>query len=233
MTVKDMLINFQSLLELTWKDFEESEKPGSDIMLKMLNLAYDRYIKEKYLSGVTMTDTILLLQKNPGDLYKMIKRASGLTIDSVEDAPNRSLITLPDDYLYYIRSDSKLTRIDILATTNTWTPNREGTYEEVRKITTSPQNAEVIIKEPVVLFEQNSKLLIYTDSYTTLLDIELTYLREPKELVIDSTASPSTMTEECELAEHTHTEIVRLAVEMFIAEYKFRLAIKESEKPAQ
>jgi hypothetical protein len=233
MTVENMLTYFQSLLELSWDEFKIREKPDTDIILKMINLANDRYIKEKYLIGPTIDQTILFLQKNPGDLQKMIKRQSGLGLAAFPTRSDRILVSLPTDYLHYIRSDSKITRTTVNPVTSIWTPNMEATYEEIRRITRGPFNEEIIIKEPIVVFEQDNKMLVYFDSYTSISDIEVTYLRKPKDLVLEVTDS-TTQTNESELAEYTNKEVLRLAVEMFIVEYKFRLSSgQEAQKPKE
>ena len=59
------------------------------------------------------------------------------------------------------------------------------------------------------------------DAYTTLGNVTLTYYRKP--LRFNTTDGAS----KCELPESIHSEIVDLAVNMFITEGKYRLQVKQ------
>jgi len=62
---------------------------------------------------------------------------------------------------------------------------------------------------------------VAVDAYTTLGNVTLTYYREP--LRFNTTDGAS----KCELPESIHSEIVDLAVNMFITEGKYRLQVKQ------
>ena len=226
MNAQNMQFLFESLIQTMYGGFEEQERPDTDTIFRFLNLSVDRYLKEKYLSQSTFKDNIEFVQKNSDDLRGLIKRQTGLVKNPLSGIPNRSLVNLPSDYLFYIKSESKVTRtaLPVLAVA-AWVPNREVTYKELAKITTSVYNTP-ILRHPVVTFEEDDKILLYKDNYTTVSDFEITYIREPKDLVL-TVVDASTETTTVELAEHTHEEIVRLAVEMFTMEYKFRLQMKQ------
>ena len=234
MTVAEMHFEFQILLETMWDEFKETERPDSFTVLKYLNLAQDRYIKDKYLSNPNMKANVEMVQKKTDDLRNIIKRDTRTVFTAIATGPsNRYLISLPDDYLFYIRADIKITRSDLPAVIEEWTPVRVTDYDEVYKITTGIYN-KPILPEPVIVFEESDNIVIYKDDYTTLIgpgtgggNLELTYLRQPYTMVIDGAGIGETIT--CELAEHTHEEITRIAVEMFTMEYKFRLQTKKSE----
>jgi len=227
MTVAEMHFEFQILLETMWDEFKETERPDSFTVLKYLNLAQDRYIKDKYLSNPNMKANVEMVQKKTDDLRNIIKRSNtGLFATIITGPDNKYLVGLPSDYLFFIRADFKITRTDLPVVTNAWTPGRVTDYDEVSKITTGVYNIP-ILPEPVIVFEESDNMVVFKDSYTTLVDMETTYLRQPYSMVIDSAGANETTT--CELAEHTHEEITRLAVEMFTMEYKFRLQTKNSE----
>ena len=102
------------------------------------------------------------------------------------------------------------------------TPNRVANYDEIDKIVTTPTN-KPILRKPVILFAEIDKIYIHYDQYTTIVSYALTYLRKPKLLVLDVNDTV-TETDECELAIHTHEEIVKMAVSMYIDEYKTHLS---------
>ena len=220
MTVAEMHFEFQILLETMWSDFKETERPDSYTVLKFLNLAQSRYLKDKYLSNPDMKANIEFVRKKADDLRNIIKRTISALLAGTTGPGNKRTLPLPDDYLFYIRSDSKVTRTALPVVASQWTPNRETSYDEVENVITGVYNTP-ILPEPVIVFEQGDTMVIYYDTYTSISEVEVTYLRHPKTMVIDSPGADDTIT--CELAEQTHEEIVRLAVEMFAMEYKFRL----------
>ena len=67
-------------------------------------------------------------------------------------------------------------------------------------------------------------LEVVVDSFTTLNSIILTYYRKPLRFNTTNGAS------KCELPESVHSEIVDLAVNMFITEGKYRLQTKSSNQ---
>ena len=54
----------------------------------------------------------------------------------------------------------------------------------------------------------------------------MSYLRQPKYLGF---VENSTNTQTCELASHTHEEITRMAVDIYINEYKMRIKEQKSQ----
>lgn len=229
MTVKEMQFEFEILLQTMWDGFSETERPSTYDVLRFLNLAQNRYIKDKYLSNPDMRSNIEFVRKRSDDLRNIIKRHGGPAPISVPATgpDNRVIISLPNDYLFYIRSDSKVTRTALPVATEKWTPNRETNYDEVEDVITGIYNTP-ILPNPIVVFEEYDRILIIHDSYTTINGLELTYLRNPKTLVIDDPVAGEVV--ECELAHHTHEEITRMAADMYALEYKFRLQQREAKK---
>lgn len=207
----------------------------SDTVFYAINVAYQRYIKIKYL------DNLEQLKANPRELQKLyddlrliIKRE---TIENIlaEDAEVENyykFVNLPSDYLFYIRSDSFIKRTEVYSATDFWVPNRTITHEEISSVTITPFN-KPIIRNPYILFEGSNRMYIYYDNETSLNKIRLTYVRTPKLLTIqtldvdsngNSTSPENAMyssnnyTNVCELAAHTHQEILELAVNIFINE---------------
>ena len=230
MTVAEMQFEFEILIQTMWEGFKELERPNTYTVLRFLNLAQNRYIKEKYLSNPDMRANIEFVRKRSDDLRNLIKRygtTSPVLSHPATGASNRVIITLPSDYLFYIRSDSRVTRTALPVVTQQWTPNRETNYDEIFNIETGIYNTP-ILPHPIIVFEESDRLVIYYDSYTSITGYEVTYLRKPKTLVIDDAGSDETI--ECELAYHTHEEVTRMAAEMYTVEYKFRLAQKTDQE---
>lgn len=238
MNVLEMVYQFQKLLETVDSTYEVEQKIDTDTIIQFLNTAYQRYINQEFLSKDTMSDNIDHLQKRSADLKNLIKRASA-TCTAIGFGPYTgigytvSLTSIPD-YLYYMRSDSYINRTAIYPTGTgqyAWINNTIAkSYDEVEKVLTTPFNKPVV-REPLVIFEQNDTIILIVDSYTTLNTDEgqglyLTYLAKPKYLSLVDSATTTTT---CELAWQTHEEIVKQAVEIYVKEYKYILSQKQGK----
>lgn len=129
-------------------------------------------------------------------------------------------IPLPTDYYFYIRSNSKVTGTYLSLTSAKWVGNRVISHSDLERVITSAYNTP-ILRMPCVLFE-DARVLLYKDAYTNIFNVDVTYVRKPKKLVL-TVVDSDTETTTCELSELTHNEIVDLAVNIFVQEAKYRL----------
>ena len=69
-------------------------------------------------------------------------------------------------------------------------------------------------------------MMLYKDKDTSIYNVSFIYLRKPLGMSLSATAvgTPTGLTNSCELDESTHMDIVELAVQLFIADYKYKLA---------
>jgi len=256
MTSRDMQIAFIRQISAIDPRLEQPDLPDSDTIFYFINLAQDRYLKQTYLSKTTVKDNIENIQKHIDDLKQLITRASmfqdiinvseptnPITPSSPYSAQIKSsadgamILPLPSNYLYYVRSTSKLSGTYLSLSGKTYFNNKVVDHLDINNsILTNGFNTP-IIRTPVVVLEtappstssSPSYLKLYLDSYSNLFNIEITYLRQPKKIVLvvtDSTTQVST----CELTASTHTELITYASSMFIEEYKYKLATKQPGK---
>ena len=229
MTVREMVYEFQRLLETMSIEFEGPEKLDTDTMLRFLNWAYDRYIKEKYLSGRTFIENIYNIINNVNDLSRLIETFNdalygGATYDSLK------FFTLPSDYVYYVRADVNIHRdggpldTDPIGTNDVWIPAQAIEFSQIDELLTTDIN-KPIIEKPAVYIVNSGRGHVIIDSYTIANEIQLTYLRKPKELAFKNEFGEEM---ECELAGYLHEEIVKLAVEIYMMDYKLRLSQKDT-----
>ena len=80
------------------------------------------------------------------------------------------------------------------------------------------QPAVALVSDPTTKYNY---IEVAVDAYTTLGNVTLTYYRKPLRFNTTNGAS------KCELPESIHSEIVDLAVNMFITEGKYRLQVKQ------
>ena len=97
-------------------------------------------------------------------------------------------------------------------------------HNELDLITNGVFNTPVL-RKPCIVFEDDSKAILYADSDTEIFNTSFVYLRKPLEMTLETPVVDVT-TNECELDNYTHQDIVELAVDMYIREYKYLLAQK-------
>jgi len=178
----DLQIQFERVIQEMNDAFISRERPDTFTVYKFINQAQIRYLNEKYISFKSVKENIEYIQQRAGDLNSLIKTR----VYSTTTAPTglyygkAKYIKLLDDYVYYIRSDSYLTRSDAIPVlTATYIPNKTVSYSDLSRLLQTPWNIP-ILRNPIAVFEENDRIYLIHDSYTnTLTQVSLTYLRRP------------------------------------------------------
>lgn len=215
-----MYIEFLRLLETIDKTVLIKDLPSSDMVLQMLNIAQLRYLKEVYFGDgnheliLEKADTLpnLLVNETTSVL------ANGDTIFNYSNILN--LNTLNKDFLFYVRSDSKVSRSAMPVVSEQWVTNEFIKVSDIDKYLTTPFNTPIIVKPGcyIQVTDTGLQLRILYDSYTTLglsNTLHIEYLKKPNNIDFDI---------DSELPSFLHEEIVKLAVDLYINYYKFRLS---------
>jgi hypothetical protein len=233
MNVREMQIEFERRLILINPDFDLQDRPTSDTTVSFLNRAQDLYIEENFISKDRLEDNIEYIQRRSDTLRSLISRNTGTetAAKSADFSDGGIQISVPSDYLYYIKSysyvdgDAAGNNVYLTNGSKEWIPNRVGTHEEIEKIVSNSFNTP-ILRKPCVLFEESNKLILYKDSNTNVYNFELVYLRDPKKMTVTATGvgTPTNETNVCELPVGAHEDVVDLAVKVFIEEYKYKLS---------
>lgn len=237
MTGQEMVYSFMQLLETVSPKFILEQKVHTYEIVDYLNRTVDRYIKLKYFSGETFKRNIFKVGTAPDDLARLYQHAELTPTIVLDGPPNFYYVALSDGFLGYIRSDSEVTRVTVHPMVTAWVPNIEIDWNDLDPLITTPFN-KVILESPVVTIEGSygveiaptaegagdiRYLTILTDSYTTLHKVKLQYIEHP--ILIENKS-----TSICNLADHLHEEIVKLAVSMYLDEYKLKLAGTQQTK---
>ena len=233
MTVREMQMAFDTRIQLVSEAEVIKTKPDSFTILQFLNRAQEKYITENYLSRGSLQDNIEFIQRRSGALRYIISRAQQ-TISSSAMPDGGLQIDLPADFLYYMKSYSKITNTLAEVTSFTWSPNRVINHNELDRVTNGVFNIP-ILREPCIVFEEETAIL-YIDKDTALEsggtdNYYMIYLRQPKTMVLSSPGSGEVTT--CELDDFVHNDIVELAVQMYIIDYKYRLGASSVTEPQQ
>lgn len=227
MTVREMQMAFDVLVQSITQTMEIQDKPDSYTIVYFLNLAQTKYIRDNFINKNTMVANIESIQRRSDILRNLIKRYTGtasLTALPATEVDGGISFILPNDYLYYLKSFSYATNTLANVSSKTWTPNRVVDHSELDRITNGVFNTP-ILRKPCVVFEEADEMMLYKDKDTSVFNISYIYLRNPMTMSLAATAinSPAGFTNVCELDESTHSDIVELAVQLFILDYKFKL----------
>ena len=131
-----------------------------------------------------------------------------------------------DEYFLYVHSFSKVKGTYKQYKDYVKVDNQLVKYRDLGKFIKTAYNTPIIRQPAVALISDPTTKYMYmevaTDEYTTLGNVILTYYRKPLRFNTTNGAS------KCELPESVHSEIVDLAVNMFITEGRYRLQVKPS-----
>ncbi len=227
MTVRQMVDEFQHLLETTTELFQTTDRMSTQEVLDFMNYAQRRYMKSRYLPNDNMFEDVAAINLRLNELRNLIKSDVDLNITDVVDEQGVYWAMFgSDDYFAYLSSSSKITRdSNPEETTERLVPNKLVTFHALQKNLTTPFNAP-IIREPLVSLyrlDQTNGVAMYIliDRYTTLEGAKLNYIRFPKELTL------GILDEESELDKSLHQQFVEHAVSMYLDEYKLKLAQRQ------
>jgi hypothetical protein len=224
MTVREMQMAFDTRIQLVSAREALQEKPDSYTILQFLNRSQERYINDNFLSKGTLQENIEYIQKRSDVLRNLIKRVTNTESPTAivpTEVDGGIEMDLPADYLYYIKSFSYATNTLAGVTDKTWTPNRVINHGELDMITNGVFNSP-ILRKPCIVFEEGEKAILYTDNDTEVFNLNYVYLRKPATLVLGTPGADETNTSE--LDSYSHLEIVELAVDMYVREYKYLMA---------
>jgi len=210
MTLAEMHIEFKLGLDktdsLNYPNFEPEE---IDLWL---NRAQDRFVKTRYVHN-NKTETFEETQKRTDDLRTIVTEATIIpSAIQTPTKPNGILFDLPDGsispdiYWFAINEECEIRYEDC---NGSWVDERTGVYA------TSHNDYDKLVDDPfnkpdkgVVLRLMHGRWAeLITDGSYTINQYFLRYIRQPIRLDIINSPLMS-----CELAEHTHIEIVSIAV---------------------
>lgn len=211
--------------------YDGINKPTSDTTFYWLNQAVMKFVKTRYSGVNSKTKAFEQDQKRIDDLRKLVVSktyessfGAGISAGSIE---NEYCITLPNDYMFQVG-----TRLGILPKTDIDNPhkdcwkvdsngNRIVRYTDPIEVThdTIDRELENSLSErhihycsarPLKLMA-GDRIKFYTDSYYYVDSAVLEYIRLPKAITLENA-----LVNYSELPEHTHQEIVKLAVQMYL-----------------
>lgn len=224
MTQREFQIEFERRLQLMDPNLVIKEKLTSDTIISFINEAIDKFYKTRY-SGINFkAQGFEQTQKRIDDLRTLIKNKK-YTANSINKGDRNSYsVELPEDYVLLLGDTAGIQPSNL---NECWETNERGEY--ITKYTdTLESTIETLDRQlsnslsehrlkycqarPLKLIQDNN-VILYTDGQYKVSEYEITYLAKPS----DINPSNITNTEYTDLPEHTHMEIVKMAIQIYLA----------------
>lgn len=231
MTAREMQTEFERRIQLISPDLVIDNKPSSDLIFSILNEAQDRYVMMNYVGEDQIEAETNSHARNVDSIKSLLIEKEIIPSGTTNLGFTR--YKLPDSetekYFLYVHSASKVKGTYKQYADFVKVDNELVKYRDLANYMQTAYNTPIIRKPGVALISDSitnyNYLEVATDKYTTIGNIILTYYRQPRRFGVTSGVT------KCELPESIHSEIVDLAVNMFITEGKYRLQTKpQSEK---
>lgn len=236
MDSRSMYIAFEELLRNTNPELALDTDINTDVAFQFLTRAQEEYISENFLLGDSLLENINAIRKRSDVLRNIIKRsevtiASAATSKQVDGGYFASISN--SDYWMFLSgvlSDSNLS-IDNKGSDQTAMELELINHYDLQKKVRTINNEPIFKYIPIVLEGENG-FVFYLDKERLAqigeinvagIAFEIIYLAHPVDIKLGGSNEPS-------LPPSTHNDIVKLAVNTFITEYKYRLGI-DTTKP--
>lgn len=229
MTPFEFQVAFERELDVFYNALE---KPTSSTTMYWLNQAVMKFIKTRYSGTNAKTTSFEQDQKRIDDLRTLVARQSYDWENGLSGSPviNTYTVILPDDYMFQIGTTVGI-QPNVLVDgkknphSHCWQKDDSGKYvvrntdaievthdtlDRELENSLSEMNIHYCSAKPLKLISGN-QILFYTDKYYQLASVQLQYIKIPKAITLDQPFVNYT-----ELPEHTHQEIVKLAVQMYL-----------------
>ena len=224
MTDRGFQIEFERRLQLMDPNLVIKEKLTSDTIISFINEAIDKFYKTRY-SGINFkAQGFEQTQKRIDDLRTLIKNKK-YTANSINKGDRNSYsVELPEDYVLLLGDTAGIQPSNL---NECWETNERGEYI-IKYTDTLESTIETLDRQlsnslsehklkycqarPLKLIQDNN-VILYTDGKYKVSEYEITYLAKPSKI----NSSNITNTEYTDLPEHTHMEIVKMAIQIYLA----------------
>ena len=224
MTDRGFQIEFERRLQLMDPNLVIKEKLTSDTIISFINEAIDKFYKTRY-SGINFkAQGFEQTQKRIDDLRTLIKNKK-YTEGSINKSDHNSYsVELPEDYVLLLGDTAGIQPSNL---NECWETNERGEYI-IKYTDTLESTIETLDRQlsnslsehklkycqarPLKLIQDNN-VILYTDGKYKVSEYEITYLAKPSKI----NSSNITNTEYTDLPEHTHMEIVKMAIQIYLA----------------
>lgn len=202
-------IEVERRLQTILPTFKLENKIDTEDIYAFLNQFQKQYIDELYRQNDNVASgsrTAVLIE----DLLRTLTTHETLlngASDGSADVRN-TVFTLPDDYYAYVRSVSSITGNYKNPVLSAKVSNVLVKQPEANSVINQAYDQHRILRNPVAVLEQG-KIKIIHDEYTTINDVDITYIKLPAEFsILTDTA--------CELPMECFNDLVAGATDLYI-----------------
>lgn len=224
MTQREFQIEFERRLQLMDPNLVIKDKLSSDTIISFINEAIDKFYKTRY-SGINFkAQGFEQTEKRIDDLRTLVRKRNYSNTQISKGTKNSYSVELPDDYVLLLGDTAGIQPSNL---NECWETNERGEYI-IKYTDTLESTIETLDRQlgnslsehklkycqarPLKLIQDNN-VILYTDGNYKISEYQITYLAKPSK--IDS--SNITNLEYTDLPEHTHMEIVKMAIQIYLA----------------
>lgn len=228
-------IEFERRLIEVYPQFASEQKLSTDAIYSFLSEFQTQYVKILYSTEDDFQRGTRRAKRISDVSRSLIRRVN------IKTSNDDGVYNLPDNYAMYVRSESIVTKnykSDKVLENGAITPNILVKQEDVDNVINAYYNYKGIIKNPLVVFENTSyisnQFKVISDTYTQIESVDLTYYCQPNAFNVlkfdDNDQSAGAVHSYCSLPYSCFEELVSGAVDMYLTQYKLKLAQGNSKQ---
>jgi hypothetical protein len=173
---------------------------------RFLNIAQDKFVSNRAFGNNPRRTSFEEDQKRRDDLRMLISEYSSTTNTNVEGKPNSTFFTLPDDYRHAINEEASIYTEEDRVNSIRRVSSKPITYDRYNRIIEDPFNKpdkNTVYRLDFGEHNEAGAFELITGEGQVISTYYLRYIKEPEQI---------SSSQDCILSEHTHREIVRMAV---------------------
>jgi len=170
--------------------------------------AIKKFVKTRYSGTNIKGESFEQTQKRTDDLRTIIVHSKYIAQTYTGDYPHGVVFSLPSDYWFALQEEAGISVEGTLSRVGI----TECTVDEYRQKIDDPFSEHLLhygSAKPLRIFNDDQVELIGDGTAYTIPSYYLTYLKEPAEVSLSGLI-------DCDLPEHTHDEIVKMAANMML-----------------